>query len=294
MKTRLRSIKKHIKAQKVNMGGIILDQALPVRGIDQIDPFLLVHHWSDTLKGGKKQQDVGVGPHPHRGFAPVTFIFEGGVHHRDSEGHNSVIQKGGTQWMNSGKGIVHSERPTHELAQNGGDFEIIQFWVNAPSENKMDKPSYQPLSAEDTPWIEADNGKVRIGLIAGEMNGVKSKISTYSPLFITRLELASQGQVTVPVPDRYNGFIYVLDGELEVNEQATIMDKNLIQFEDNGIGDVHIKAKRDTRAILLSGQPIGEKVATYGPFVMNTQEEIMQAIQDYQSGEMGVLVENFD
>ena len=113
-----RSIKKLLKAQKVNMGGVILDQALPLREVDQIDPILLIHHWKDDLKGGKHQSKVGVGPHPHRGFAPVTFIFQGAVHHRDSVGGNSIVMAGGTQWMDSGSGIVHSERPSVELATN--------------------------------------------------------------------------------------------------------------------------------------------------------------------------------
>jgi len=125
----MRTVKNKSKADKVNMGGIVLDQALPYRGTDQIDPFLLIHHWTDELKGNQKQQNVGVGPHPHRGFSPVTFIFNGGVHHRDSKGHESVVLSGGTQWMNSGSGIIHSERPTKELAENGGKFEIIQFWI---------------------------------------------------------------------------------------------------------------------------------------------------------------------
>ena len=127
----MRSIQKIIPAQKVNMGGHILDQSLPVRGLDQIDPFLLIHHWKRTQKGGRHPRDLGVGPHPHRGFAPVTLIFKGDVHHRDSMGMNSIIEAGGTQWMNAGRGIVHSERPSRQMAEQGGESEFIQFcfWV---------------------------------------------------------------------------------------------------------------------------------------------------------------------
>ena len=163
----MRSIKRVIQSQKVNMGGIILDQPLPVRGLDQIDPFLLVHHWDDVLPGQQMQHEVGVGPHPHRGFAPVTFIFKGGVHHRDSMGRSDIIHAGGTQWMNSGNGIIHSERPYKELAAEGGDFELIQFWVNAPGARKMDAPNYQPLSLENTPKVVSEDGKVHVGVVAG-------------------------------------------------------------------------------------------------------------------------------
>ena len=129
-----------IKTRKVDMGGIILDQPLPYPGVEQIDPFLLIHHFEDYLPGDQDQKDLGVGPHPHRGFSPVTFIFEGEVHHRDSRGNEGIVSKGGTQWMDSGMGIVHSERPSQEMAERGGSYEIIQFWVNSPSSAKGNQP----------------------------------------------------------------------------------------------------------------------------------------------------------
>ena len=177
----MRTIKRTWKSEKVNMGGIILDQPLPTRSTEQIDPFLLVHHWNDTLSGGKTQKDSGVGPHPHRGFTPVTFIFQGGVHHRDTRGGDSIINAGGTQWMNAGRGIVHSERPRKDLAEEGGNFELIQFWVNAPASQKMIEPSYQPLTKEDTPWLEAPDGLSKVGLVAGELEGQKGKVQAGFP-----------------------------------------------------------------------------------------------------------------
>lgn len=190
----MRTIRRTIKAKEVNMGGIILDQALPINGIDQIDPFILVHHWKQTLGGGEKEQDLGVGPHPHRGFAPVTFIFEGAVNHRDSRGFNSIIEAGGTQWMNSGMGIVHSERPPKSLAENGGVFEIIQFWVNAPAKNKMDPPSYQPLSKKETPVVLSSDKKIKISIVAGDLNGTTGPISTYTPMLVLRIDIKKRGQ----------------------------------------------------------------------------------------------------
>jgi len=288
----MRTIKDIRKAAKVDMGGILLDQALPINGIDQIDPFLLVHHWASEYKGGQKQKNVGVGPHPHRGFSPVTFIFKGGVHHRDSKGHESVVNEGGTQWMNSGKGLIHSERPRKDIAENGGEFEIIQFWVNAPSNKKMEEPSYQPLSAQETPTLLSEDKKVKIGLVAGELMGKKGKINPHSELLALRLEIEKGGEIKIPVPKEYNVFVYQLNGNSLINEK-NINDKELVLFENDN-EDIIIKGNENSRAILLAGKPINEPVATYGPFVMNSQSEIVSALNDFQSGKMGTLVEKFD
>ncbi len=289
----MRSIKQIVKAQRVNMGGIFLDQPLPYYGINQIDPFLLIHHWKEEMPGGQKQQNVGVGPHPHRGFAPVTFIFEGNVHHRDSLGTESIVLGGGTQWMNSGRGIVHSERPSKELAETGGRFEIIQFWVNAPAKNKMDEPDYQPLSKEETPIVCSDDGKVKVGVVAGDFQGTTSSIDTYSPMLILRLEVEQDGEMSIPIPENYNALLYLLDGSLEVNQQQEANEKDMLWFNNDSTG-IHVKGKAATRAIVLAGEPIGESLATRGPFVMNTQREIVEAIRDYQAGKMGRLVEVFE
>ncbi|MFT4662758.1 MAG: redox-sensitive bicupin YhaK (pirin superfamily) [Patiriisocius sp.] len=288
----MRSIKKKTKAFKVNMGGVMLEQALPYKGTDQVDPFLLIHHWSDKLKGGQKQQNVGVGPHPHRGFAPVTFIFNGGVHHRDSEGHESIVSAGGTQWMNSGKGIIHSERPTKELAENGGQFEIIQFWINAPAKNKLDTPKYQPLENGNTPKLVSDDGKISVGVVAGELNGVCGIIESYSDLLVLRMDYKAGGKMTIPVDKEFNALFYNLDGNIIVNGEG-MEDKDMLEFNNDG-SEVILETKTAGRAILLSGRPINEPLATYGPFVMNTQQEIMDAVADYQGGKMGRLIEKFD
>lgn len=288
-----RSIRKILKAQKVNMGGIFLDQALPLREADQIDPILLIHHWSDTLKGGKQQHQVGVGPHPHRGFTPVTFIFKGAVHHRDSTGEDEVVYEGGTQWMDSGSGIVHSERPPKELAENGGDFEIIQFWVNTPSDKKMLPPSYQPLSKKDTPELIEADGKANTMIVAGDYKGKKGPILTQTDLLLLRFTFDQDGKADVPIPEHFNALLYVLEGEFHVNGNDILDTKKMAWFNNDGKG-ITLKANAGSKAILLAGKPINEPVASYGPFVMNTQQEIMQAMEDYQSGKMGRLVENFN
>lgn len=287
-----RSIQRILPAEKVNMGGILLDQPLPYRGVDQIDPFLLVHHWADEIKPNQHERDLGVGPHPHRGFSPVTFIFKGDIHHRDSLSNSEVVKSGGTQWISSGKGIVHSERPSKAMAKSGGEFEIIQFWVNTPIDKKMAPAYYEPLQDEKTPHVALDNGKVDVAVINGDFNGTKGAIEAPNPMLNLRLTLKKGGRVTLPIPKTYNAFLYALDGAVQINEVKSAYGKDLVWFKNDG-DHITIEATKDTRAILLSGQPLNEPVTSYGPFVMSNQTEIMEAIRDYQMGKMGVLIEEF-
>ena len=288
----MRTINQIASAFKINMGGTILDQALPFKGVEQIDPFLLIHHWADKLKGGEHQSKVGVGPHPHRGFSPVTFIFKGGVHHRDSLGTSEVVDAGGTQWMNSGKGIVHSERPAKKLAEEGGDFEIIQFWMNAPRQFKLDNPSYQPISLSETPVIKTEDGLTEIFVVAGKLEGKKGPIKPNSDVQILRSNLKENGAFKIEVPENFNSLIYMLNGKIQIGTE-TIEGKKMIHFNNDGTS-IAVKSLADTRLIVLSGAPINEEISTYGPFVMNTEDEIRQAIIDYQSGKMGILTEEFE
>lgn len=288
----MKNIKRIIKSQKVNMGGILLDQPLPISNIEQVDPFLLIHHWHQILPGQQKPSQVGVGPHPHRGFAPVTFIFNGELHHRDSEGYNSVVKAGGTQWMNSGSGIIHSERPTVEMAEKGGEFEIIQFWINAPANRKMDAPHYQPLHASETPVVRSPDDKIKVAIVAGELWGKSSPIETYSDMTILRMDIDVDGEMRLPIPAHYNTLIYLLDGRLTINDNTLVSGKDMVLFDTDG-EEIMIRGEEKTKAILLSGEPINEPLATYGPFVMNSQKELMDAIKDYQEGKMGHLNETF-
>jgi redox-sensitive bicupin YhaK (pirin superfamily) len=289
----MRTIKQIVPAFKINMGGNILDQALPYKGVDYIDPFLLIHHWKEDLKGGKHQSELGVGPHPHRGFSPVTFIYEGGVHHRDSTGESQVVMAGGTQWMNSGKGIVHSERPPKEYAEEGGLFEFIQFWVNAPAKNKMIEPNYQSISKDQTPIVDVGDKNVELALVAGEYKGRSGPIETSSDLLILRINMKAGGKHEIVIPETFNAVVYQLDGKIKVNSEYDVAGKNMLHLNNDGTSIV-VEALEDTRIMLLSGQPLNEEVSTYGPFVMNTENEIRQAIIDYQSGKMGILTEEFE
>lgn len=286
----MKTIKNIITAQKVNMGGHYLDQPLPSKELDYIDPFLLIHHWESTLPGGQKQSDVGVGPHPHRGFSPVTFVFKGDVEHRDSLGKQAVVTAGGTQWMFAGRGITHSERQGKELAEKGGEVEFIQFWVNAPSQNKMDAPYYQPISDEETPKIKETG--VEIGVVAGEFKGIKGAAPTLSNQILLRGEIKKNHSFTFSIPKEYNALLYLLDGDAVINDHQSAHRKDMVVF-NNDADEFELKANEDTRFILLSGEPLNEAVTSHGPFVMNTETQIMQAFKDAQMGKMGILIEEF-
>ncbi len=288
-----RSIKHVIKAQKINMGGFIVDQPLPANSVNQIDPFLLLHHAEQRYLSGSNVRDLGVGPHPHRGFSPVTLVFKGAVHHRDSRGNSSIVEAGGTQWMHSGLGIVHSERPSKLLAEQGGIMEIIQFWVNVPRKNKMAVPSYVGLSAANTPGFFSPDKKVRVDVVAGTYEAIKSPIQTYSPLLVLRMRSDADGKIVLKIPKSFNAFIYQLDGRLKINDEQDTFGRQLTWFENDG-ESVNIVAHAQTRFVLFAGEPIGEKVVAHGPFVMNSDTEILHAMRDYQLGKMGVLIEDFD
>lgn len=288
----LRSINKIIKAEKVNMGGIMIDQPLPHSQLQQKDPFLLIHHWSSILQGGQRQKEVGVGPHPHRGFSPVTLVFKGALHHRDSLGNDSIVHSGGVQWMNAGKGITHSERPSKELAENGGEFEIIQFWINSPKKFKMDSAEYHPKNKEDIPTVILNDGITELQLISGQYNNVEGPISGKSELLIARIDSSIDSNFFLDLNPNFHTLIYQLNGLSSINNKD-VSEKTLVVFE-NEKGKINIKSKDDSRLLVLSGLPIEEPITQYGPFVMNNTTEIMEAIRDAQIGKMGVLIEEFN
>ncbi|MDG1332197.1 MAG: pirin family protein [Crocinitomicaceae bacterium] len=282
-------IDKIVSAKSVKMGSDLLKQLLPYEAIDQIDPFLLIQHGAGQLKGNTHPKNVGVGPHPHRGFSPVTFVFKGSVHHRDSAYNSGVVDAGGTQWMHAGSGIIHSERPGKEFAESGGENEFIQFWVNSPAKNKMDAPSYQAIWKEETPVVTKDAAEIAV--VAGDFEGTVGPANTLTPQTLLRINAEKGVDFSFEIPQEFNCLIYLLDGELEINDQQ-VRAEQMIYFERKG-EVIRIKAAENARAMLLSGEPIGESVSSYGPFVMNTQTEIMEALRDSQAGKMGVLIEQF-
>lgn len=288
----MRTVKQILYGTEVDMGGTPVRQPLPTSRIEQIDPFLLLHHHKTQIHAGGNVKDLGVGPHPHRGFSPVTFIFQGNVHHRDSRGNSSIVFAGGVQWMDAGMGIIHSERPSQDLAANGGVMEIIQLWINTPKKAKMKEPAYHPFQANELVHFTPSEGEGDITLVAGQQNINEGPMTPQSPILAVTGLFEEGASHTFEVPQTMNSFLYLLDGEIKIEKHGLVEEKNLIYFNNDG-DQIKIAAKKPTRFLLMGGEPLKEPLATYGPFVMNTQTEIMEAMRDYQKGKMGVLVEEF-
>jgi len=286
-----RTIKTVVHANTFDMGGMPVRQAFPSQKAEAPDPFLLLHHADVKVPQHLPVTQSGVGAHPHRGFSPVTFVIKGGVHHRDSRGNNNIVYAGGTQWMNAGMGVIHSERPPHDIFEIGGRQEIIQLWVNTPAAHKMDQPSYQPLNAEDTPFIESDDKKTRINIHSGELNGVKGPIKAFTVVNTFTADMKEDGKFFFNIPSTHNAFIYVLHGEVQVtNDESPVEENFAAMFNNDGKG-FELRALKNSIVFVGTGEPLNEPIASHGPFVMNNQTQLMEAFRDYQMGKMGVLIE---
>lgn len=279
-----RTITDIVFAQEHAMGDMMIKQPLPSEKVAYLDPFVLLHHGQNEIPDDFELRHAGVDPHPHRGFAPVTFVFEGGVHHRDSRGNEGTVFKGGTQWMNAGMGIVHSERPAVAGLQ-----EIIQMWVNTPGSHKMDQPGYFPLTAEDTPTYESKDGLVNVSVVTGNLLGKTGPIPTLSAIDSAMIRGVKGGKVYIPVVESHNAFLYVLGGKVKVNGQE--VDQHYMTVFGNDGEGFELELLEDTKALFMSGEPSGEKIVAKGPFVMSNETQIMEAYRDYRVGKMGVLIE---
>lgn len=288
VKEEKRTVKKVIKSSISKMGQITMKQPLPHRDLEMIDPFLLLHHHGPEFFAANNS-GLPFGPHPHRGFETVTMIYKGDVKHKDSNGFESVIKNGGVQWMTAGKGIVHSERSSEEFKENGGELEIIQLWVNLPADKKMVAPQYEGLQKSDIPSLEFQDGKVTVDLISGKWEETVMKNRGYYPIDLATLTLKANSNLNHHIDQEKNILFYVLEGELEVNGQKAA-GHELVLFENSGT-ELQIAAISDTKILIGAAKPINEPVVSYGPFVMNSEEELRKAIQDYQTGKMGSLEE---
>lgn len=278
-------------AHPYDMGGLPIRQPFPTARVESIDPFLLLHHADVKVPGHLAPEKAGVGPHPHRGFSPVTFVFKGGVHHRDSRGNNSVVYAGGAQWMNAGMGMIHSERPPRDIHEKGGRQEIIQLWINTPASKKMDQPAYFPVQADQVPAFVSQDQLVRVNVVAGEFLGIKGPVPAESPVNAATLGLKQGGEISISVPAGHNAFIYILHGQINIEGYGLAESMHAAVFGNDG-DTVTFKALEDTTALLVSGEPLNEKVVAHGPFVMNNETQILEAMRDYQMGKMGVLIED--
>lgn len=229
----------------------------------------------------------GVGEHPHKGFETVTVVFEGILEHRDSTGAGGVIGPGDVQWMTAGSGLLHEEFQTQEMSENGGVQHMMQLWVNLPAKHKEAKPGYQTIMNTDIPVYKIDDKGSKARIIAGTFKGMKGPAKTFSPVELYDITLAAASELSFDLPANYNNMLLVTKGKVTVNGTAANF-KDFILFENNGEA-INVKADEDSSFMILSGEPLNEPIVSYGPFVMNTQEEIRQAIQDFQSGKFGVM-----
>ena len=283
------SIKHLGQSPFVNMGPIELRQPIPTRQLEMVDPFVLLHHYG-PYEISPESNPFDLGPHPHRGFEPITFLIQGEQLHRDSLGHESVVRSGDVQWTTAGRGIIHAEGPTKEFVERSGTLEGIQLWLNLPSEKKMMPANYQHVRNDDFTVVEGEDGKSKIQVVAGSLNGVAGKIETQTPVNAYMLHLEEGASFELPVDDTHESLLYLLQGAVNVNEQYNIMEgaDQLITFSQDG-DSAALKATAKSQLLFLSGQPLKEQVASWGPYVMNTQTEIMEALRDYQMGKMGYL-----
>jgi len=271
--------------------GFAVRRPFPTDNLAIVDSFLLLDHLGPTTYG--PGDAVGAPDHPHRGFETVTYVLDGAVEHKDSTGGGGIIGTGDVQWMTAGRGVLHSEMPTEELIRDGGTIHGIQLWVNLSRGEKMIQPRYQGIPLHQIPTGQSKDGKAKVKVIAGESMGVHAAIETRTPIMYLHFTLQPGALVEQSVPGNYNGFAYVVNGDvLAGDEGQQLHEGDAAVFA--GDGDHVVLSMTETASasadvLLIAGVPLNEPVVHYGPFVMNTQEEIYQAIKDYHAGRMGQI-----
>ena len=285
-----KSMKKVIGIQGNDQGHWVGD-GFPVRTLffyqdlgRQMSPFLMLDY-AGPAEFASTTERKGVGSHPHRGFETVTIVYEGEVAHKDSTGQGIIIGPGDVQWMTAGSGILHEEFHSEDFAKNGGTLNMVQLWVNLPAKLKMTKPGYQAILDKQIPMIDLKDGSGQARIIAGELDGHQGPARTFTPMHVIDLKLR-KGSTSLPVPEGWNASLVVLKGAIEAGEGVVAKDAQMLMFSNQG-QDIQVNVLEDSIALLLSGEPIDEPIVGYGPFVMNTKEEIAQAMQDFNSGSFG-------
>lgn len=280
----MRTIQQKHKAVSAPIADLTTYRAMPTHSIDHLDPFLFLNHHGPQIY---KPNNNGLpfGPHPHRGFETLTFVLKGDIVHWDSSGSKSKIKAGGIQWMTAGSGLIHSEISSEEFKKNGGEVEVIQLWLNLPSQHKMTPPKYYGLPEEELTHFDLDEGKVKVHLISGKWEEHSGPVPSLTHLTMSQTDLENGGAFSVSVPETDNILFYVINGKLEVNGK-TVGTHELLEFGHDG-EQISVKALEDAQIIFGYGTPFNEPIVAQGPFVMNTEREIMEAYQDFRSGKMG-------
>ena len=276
-------------ASTIEGGGFEVYRPFPGATIDWLDPFLLL----DEMAPNHQQpgEAVGAPPHPHRGFETVTYVLQGEVEHRDSAGHHGVIGPGDVQWMTAGDGIIHSEMPSSRLQTEGDVLHGIQLWVNLPASLRRTAPKYQGLAAEQIETIDGDGWKAEV--VAGTMFGVRGPAATHTSVGYARVTVQPGSTLRIPAPDGQTALVYAFDGSCVVGEAAQHLNAHHLAVFDRTGGDIVLTVPADGQTaldcIVLTGEPIEEPMARYGPFVMNTPGELKEAINDFNAGRMGSI-----
>ncbi|MDJ0636384.1 MAG: pirin family protein [Xenococcaceae cyanobacterium MO_188.B29] len=253
----------------------------------KISPFLLLDY-AGPMEFTPTNQRRGVGEHPHRGFETVTIVYKGEVEHRDSSGGGGIIRPGDVQWMTAASGLVHDEFHSRDFAQRGGTLEMVQLWVNLPAKYKMASPRYQSILSDRIPSVSLPGGDGVVRVIAGEFAGLRGPAQTFTPIHVWDLRLGTGQKIDLEMFVGYTTVLVVLKGAVQVNESEAIEEAE-IGFFDRAGKSIHINCTKDATVLLLSGEPIDEPIVGQGPFVMNSLQEIRQAMVDYQNGKMGHL-----
>jgi redox-sensitive bicupin YhaK (pirin superfamily) len=256
-------------------------------GFERMDPFLMLDY-NSKFYFPPTDQPRGVGVHPHRGFETVTIAYKGKVAHHDSSGNSGVIEEGDVQWMTAASGILHKEYHEENFSKAGGDFQMVQLWVNLPAKDKMSAPKYQGIVNSEMKKVELPENAGMVKVIAGEYNDEKGSASTFTPVHLLNTKLNKGGKATFNFPENFNTALLVIEGNIKVNNSEEIKTDALGLFANEG-EQFTIEATDDAVVLVLSGEPINEPIAAQGPFVMNTRAELIQAISDFNMGKFGYL-----
>ena len=253
-----------------------------------ISPFLLLDY-AAPYSFAPTTERHGVGSHPHRGFETVTIAYQGEVSHQDSSGGGGTIQAGDVQWMTAGAGLVHEEFHSAAYAQRGGLFEMAQLWVNLPAKDKMTPPRYQAIQAQDIPVIKFEQAAGQLRVIAGAYAQQSGPASTFSPINVWDVELKAGHSQWIHVPVDHTVLLVLLAGEMLLNDTQKVQDHSVVIFAQDGEAAIQLAAQQDCKFLILTGRPLNEPIQGYGPFVMNSKEEIIQAFEDFHRGKFGVI-----
>jgi len=254
--------------------------------IQRMSPFFLLDYGA-KIEFPPSDTPRGVGVHPHRGFETVTIAYKGRVAHHDSAGNAGVIGEGDVQWMTAASGILHKEYHESEWSKLGGEFQMVQLWVNLPAKFKMSKPKYQPIRREEFGQVTLPDGKGVIEIIAGNFNNTNGPATSFTPIEMYNARLKKGAKVHFSLPQNYNTGFVIIEGAVTVNEKPAATD-HFVLFANDGT-DIYVEATENAIVLILSGEPIHEAIIPYGPFVMNTKQEIVDAYDDWNSGKFGVL-----